>query len=108
MDEEPFNTVAWIRMELATFWGRPGGTDPYEGASQLNRACLRDEDRVTLADAQYVVFSSLTPIAWKLGDGRWMVPAHQYSDLACKHTETTLAALSHLDVRPENLNLLQP
>jgi hypothetical protein len=106
---ESFNmTREGIRLDSATLWGRPGGENPYGARSQLNRACLSDGDRETLADARYVIFSSFTPIAWQLRDGRWMVPAHQYSDLTCQQTVAVLGALSYNDVRPENGNLLQP
>jgi hypothetical protein len=108
-NEEPFN-VSFDRTPLvsASLWGRPGPANPYADNSRISRACLLDSDRETLADAAYVIFGSGTPIAWKLRDGRWMVPACQYSDLTNQQTVTVLAALFTLDVRDENCNLLQP
>ena len=109
LDGKAFNVSPMgKRLPSASFWGRPGGANPYETLSDLNRACLSDEDRVTLADAQYVIFSTLTPVAWKMADGRWMVPAYEYSLFIDKHVCAALSALSWNDVRAENGNLLQP
>lgn len=106
---EGFNTTpGGLRLYTAFLWGRPGPANPYETASDISRACLTDEDRVTLADAAYVVFSTMTPIAWKMADGRWMAPRHEYSDLSAAHTRVVVEALSHMDVRVENCNLVRP
>lgn len=96
------------QLKSATFWGRPGGTNPYAAMSRIGSAGLTDDERETLADASYTVFSYLTPIAWKMADGRWMVPEHEHSPTTRQHILTILAGLSNIDVRWENGNLARP
>lgn len=106
---ECFNTTSGgVRLASASLWGRPGPTDPYAACTDLNWACLTDEHRQSLADAQYVVFTGITPLAWKMADGRWMVPKYARTELAERHRDVVVTALSWMDVRTENGNLLTP
>ena len=97
------------RLRSATFWGRPGAVDPYIAGTELDKCeGLSQADRWTLMEAQYVVFSYSTPIAWKLADGRWMAPKHTYSVTTRQHILAVIAGLSGMDVREENANLVRP
>lgn len=96
------------QLKSATLWGRPGGMNPFEPGTWLERCMgLTLEVRRTLRDAQYIIFSYRTPIAWKMADGRWMAPKHTYSDTSRYHALTAIGALSRIDVREENANLVR-
>ena len=107
---EGFNlNKAGEKLRSATFWGRPGGFAPFGVGTQLDRcAGLTRENRETLRDAQYVIFSYQTPIAWKLADGRWMAPKHTYGPTTAQHIYAAIHGLSGIDVREENANLIRP
>jgi hypothetical protein len=110
LTEEGFNLDKdHEKLRSATFWGRPGGINPFGMGTELDRCVgLTLEDRRTLRDAQYVIFSYRTPVAWKMADGRWMAPRHTYSPTTRQHILTAVAGLSCIDVREENGNLVRP
>lgn len=53
---------------------------------------LRERDSVR--DAVRVAYSFLTPIAWELADGRWIVSVQQYSPSTRQHQMTVAKAIA--------------
>lgn len=70
---------------------RPGAPTGYGDLGQMN---IRSE-RESVRGAVRIVYSYLTPIAWELADGRWVVSVQHYSASTRQHQRTIAAAISH-------------
>jgi hypothetical protein len=53
-------------------------------------------ERESVRGAVRVVYSFLTPIAWELGDGRWVVSLQHYSTRTTRHQRTIAQAIKYL------------
>lgn len=57
---------------------------------------LDDKYRVSVGQADYVVYSYATPIAWHMSDGKynyWVMPDESYSATTSRHQSITRTAL---------------
>lgn len=92
---EPFNS-----SRSSNFFGeihRPGG---YVYTGYLPGS-LKSTDTVSQAD--FIVYSYRTPIAWHIPGEGWIVPPVTYSVSTSRHQQSVRMALSSGDYSPRNL-----
>lgn len=62
-------------------------------------------ERESVRGAVRVVYSFLTPIAWELPDGRWVVSVQNYSPSTIQHQRTAAQAIKYMgDGSPRTLD----
>jgi hypothetical protein len=88
-ENKPFNTHGSLR-------GAPQAEATYAG-------WLAHKYLASYRDADYVIWSYQTPIAWRT-QGQWIQPADKYSVTTSKQQGTVRRALRMLDVYPRVIN----
>lgn len=80
--------------EPESFVGNSMHGEPSNGRVSFGQLPAEYHPSVTSAD--YVIYSYVTPIAWRLrGDGRWHVPAERYSVTTSKQQGKVRTALNY-------------